>query len=68
MTIKQIKLRFGIKGTKRLRKQWSIAITRGKKVFTNFTRKPGFNPIKVQITRKQKILKKINAKLARQIN
>ena len=66
MTPKQAKLEFGIKGTKRLRKQWGIAVARGKDVFTDFLRIPNFNPDKIIFTREQKILKRINAKLARQ--
>ena len=66
MTIKQTQNRFGIKGTKRLRKQWTKAIARGKTVFEDgFKRMPSFNPMLTRSTIEQRILKQINARFLR---
>jgi hypothetical protein len=65
MQIKTAKRLFGTSGTIRSRKQWAIAISRGKMPFKDYTRIPNYNPDRIRLTLEQRILNSILAKVAR---
>lgn len=64
MIASQAKKKFGIEGTKRLRKQWTKALLHGKTP-NNSVRMPNYNPDRIKLTKEERILLKIKTKVVR---